>query len=60
MSRARDIDFLVGPLGGGATFYPYQISLGLTLRWWPCLFAPTIRLHIGPFKVWAYLRFKRI
>lgn len=55
MSRARDIDFKLGPFGGGVTWYPYQISLGFSLRYWPCLFAPTIRIHIGPFKAWLYV-----
>lgn len=59
MSRARDWDFLVGPLGGGATFYPYQLSLGFSLRYWPCIFAPSLRIHAGPFKVWLYFLLKR-
>lgn len=42
--------------GGGATFYPYQLSFGVSLRYWRCLFAPSVRVHIGPFKVWIYVR----
>lgn len=46
-----------GTLGGiGLTIYPYQISLGFTLRYWPCIFAPAFRLHVGPFKVWGYVK----
>ncbi len=44
--------------GGGFTFYPYQISLGLTLRYWHKLYAPNIRFHIGPFKAWFYVKLK--
>jgi hypothetical protein len=42
---------------GGAAFYPYQIALGMSLRYWPCLFAPSIRVHIGPFKLWGAVSF---
>jgi len=43
---------------GGATFYPYQLALGLSLRYWPCLFAPSVRIHLGPFKVWGAIRLR--
>ena len=59
MSRARDLDFSIGRLGGGLTFYPYQFSLGFSLRYWPCIFAPSIRIHIGPLKFWLYVTLKR-
>ncbi len=58
MSRARDAVFFWGPFGGGLTFYPYQLALGASLMYWPCLFAPSIRIHIGPFKFWMYVSFK--
>jgi hypothetical protein len=58
--RARDKDFVLGPFMGGATFYPYQAALGVSLRYWPCLFAPSIRIHLGPFKVWFALRLKGV
>lgn len=51
--RARDWDWQLGRFIGGFTFYPYQLALGASLRYWPCLFAPSLRLHIGPFKVWV-------
>ena len=53
MSRARDWDWRCGRFVGGFTFYPYQIALGMTIRYWPCIFAPSIRIHIGPFKIWV-------
>ena len=59
MGRVKDFDFNIGSFGGGITFYPYQLSLGFSLRYWPCLYAPTIRIHIGPIKLWVYLRLKR-
>lgn len=59
MGRARDLDFRLGCFGGGITWYPYQMSLGFSVRYWPCLFAPTIRVHIGPFKFWLYVSLKK-
>lgn len=59
MSRARDRNWFVGPFMGGVTWYPYQIALGATLRYWPCLFAPSVRIHLGPFKVWFGVQFRR-
>jgi len=56
MSQAKDWDFHRKHLGGGVTFYPYQFALGLSIRYWPCLFAPSIRLHLGPFKLWVYVK----
>jgi hypothetical protein len=58
MSRARDLSFHRGPFGGGVTFYPYQLALGFSLRYWPCIFAPAFRLHVGPVKLWGYVSFK--
>jgi len=57
--KAIDCDFNWGILGGGITFYPYQLSLGLSLRYWPCIFAPSIRIHIGPIKLWLYIIMKK-
>jgi len=45
---------------GGLTLYPYQLSLGISFRYWPCLFAPSIRVHVGPFKVWAAIHLKNV
>lgn len=50
--KARDWDFKLGRLSGGVTFYPYQITLGISLRYWPCIFAPTVRVHFLMFKFW--------
>jgi hypothetical protein len=52
VSRCRDADFRFGRLIGGVSFYPYQVALGLSVRYWPCIFAPSLRVHIGPLKVW--------
>lgn len=59
MSRAREINFLWGPFGGGVVLYPYQLSLGFSLRYWPCIFAPAFRLYIGPIKLWGYVKLGR-
>ena len=52
MSRAKDFDWRIGRVLGGFTFYPYQFAFGFSLRYWPCIFAPSLRVHVGPFKVW--------
>ena len=59
MSRAREWDFHVGPVSGGLTFYPYQLALGISLRYWPCIFAPAFRVHVGPFKAWGCVSLRR-
>lgn len=59
MARARSADFFKGPFMGGFTFYPYQVALGMSLRYWPCLYAPSIRIHVGPFKVWFGIQFRK-
>lgn len=53
VSKAVDYDFLLGPFFGGLTIYPYQLAFGFSFRYWPCIFAPSIRVHVGPFKVWG-------
>lgn len=50
--KAREFDFKVGGFQGGMTLYPYQLSLGITARYYPCIFMPSIRIHLGPFKFW--------
>lgn len=32
---AKDYDFKFKRLIGGITFYPYQITFGFSLRYWP-------------------------
>ena len=56
--KVKDWDFKLGCFGGGITLYPYQLALGITFRYWPCIFAPNIRIHVGPFKLWFYIVLK--
>lgn len=56
--KTKNKDFFYKCDGIGFTFYPYQISLGVSLRYWPCIFAPAFRIYIGPFKIWGYVSFK--
>jgi len=44
---------------GGITLYPYQFSLGLSIRYWPCISTPAFRLYIGPLKFWICLLNKK-
>ena len=52
MSKAKTIDFKKGRFIGGITYYPYQITFGVSLRYWPSIFAPSLRIHFICFKVW--------
>lgn len=60
MLQIKQRDFFIGRIGGGFTFYPYRISLGLSLLYWPCLCAPAIQLHVGPIKIWFYIKLLNI
>lgn len=40
--------------GLGFQIYPYQLALGISLRWWDS--GPAFRVYLGPLKVWGYLR----
>ncbi len=44
----------------GGTFYSYQISLGITFRYWADMRMPNIRIHIGPFKIWFGVSLKSL
>ena len=59
MSRVREGLLQYGRFTFGAAVYPYQIAFGISLRYWPCIFAPSIRIHIGPFKLHASIIFHR-
>ena len=52
MNRARDAEFEVRWVSGGIRFYPYQIGLGISISFWPCIQRPQISLHVGPLKIW--------
>ena len=58
-ARTKDIDFKIGHLGGGITLFPYQLALGISFRYWHCVFAPALRIYFGPIKVWLYWSFKK-
>ena len=58
--KAIDYDFHYKRIGGGITFYTYQLSIGVTFRYWPCIYAPSIRIHFGPIKIWGYILFKNV
>ena len=60
MSRVREVIVDWGLFTFGVAVYPYQIALGVSLRYWPCIFAPSIRVHIGPFKLHASIIFRRM
>lgn len=52
MSKARQADCFWWRFMGGVAYYPYQVAFGVSLRYWPCLYAPSVRVHVGPLKVW--------
>ena len=51
-------DFDTKYLGGGITFHPSKIAFGISLKYWKCLYAPVIEIHLFCFKVWIYLTLK--
>jgi len=55
---ARDKYFQLGRMHGGFCFYPYQITLGISLRYWPCIFMPSLRVHFLCFKFWVGVQLK--
>ncbi len=50
--RARELDLGRGPFLGGVVFFPYRLSLGVSVAFWPCIKAPVIVLYLGPVKLW--------
>jgi len=48
-----------GKLSYGITFYPYQFTLGISLRYWPCLYMTSIRIHLLCFKLWIGVVFEK-
>ena len=60
MSKAREWFIKFGPIGIGFTLYPYQLSLGASVRYWPCIFAPAFSVYLGPVKLWGYISLPKI
>lgn len=60
VAKARDWDVYCRYIDGGITFYPYQIAFGITFRYYPHIFHPSIRLHIGPIKLWLCFHLRMI
>jgi len=58
-AKAKEIDFQIGPFIGGITLYPYQITIGVSVKYWPCIFAPSLRIDMGPIRIWLSIIFKR-
>jgi len=54
--KAKDFDFTFKRVTIGFTFYPYQLTFGFSLRYWPCIFMPSIRIHFLCFKIWVGIR----
>jgi len=60
MNQARDIEFERGWISGGLRFYPYQVGVGVSISFWPCVKRPDISVHLGPFKAWIGISGKRV
>ena len=58
-AMAREFQFHNKYCGGGLTFYPYQIACGISLRYWKCIFAPSVRIHFLCWKIWFYWKSKQ-
>lgn len=50
MAKAQEWDYFGDRICCGATIYPYQLAFGVSVRYWPCLFMPNVRVHFGPLK----------
>ena len=57
--KVKEFDFDLGTIKGGFTFYPYQLTFGISLRYWPDLYMPNIRIHFICFKFWIGFKFKK-
>jgi len=40
---------------GGFSIHPYQLALGGSLKYLPCLKSVMFRFYLGPFKLWFNL-----
>jgi hypothetical protein len=49
MDNAIEWDFRFGPMLGCFTIFPYQLSLGISVRWFES--RPALRLYGGPLKL---------
>ncbi len=52
MNRARNVEFERGWFSGGIKLYPYQVGIGASVSFWPCIKRPEISVYIGPFRLW--------
>jgi len=53
--KAIEYDYFGKRFSCGMTIYPYQITFGFSLRYYPCIFMPSIRIHFLCFKFWIGL-----
>lgn len=52
MSKLHEKDFAWWRFTGGVAIYPYQLTFGVSFRYWPCIGLPSIRVHFLCFKFW--------
>lgn len=60
MNKAIDWTFELGWVSGGVRFYPYQVGIGISMSFWPCIQRPDISIHVGPFKLWVGISGQKI
>ena len=58
MMFVLDKDFHKHGVYCGITFYPYQWTFGISLRYWPDVYMPSIRIYFLCFKFWFGFKFK--
>lgn len=54
-SRVIEFDFK----NGGFQIYPYQLAVGCSFKYLPCMKTVMFRLYIGPFKLWFNIPSRR-
>ncbi len=56
VNTAHELNFGIGPVFGGLVLLPYQLAVGLSLRYLPCIHSVMLRVYAGPFKDWLNVR----
>ena len=56
-NQVHECEWLYKRWGLAASFFPYQIAFGVSLRYLRCNGSLLFRLYLGPVKIWGYMPF---
>lgn len=51
-------DFAKGPFSGGISINTQRAVVGLSVGFWPRVWAPNARVYVGPVRAWGAVRLK--